>query len=343
MKIKKVLALLLALVLVTGLLVACGGGTPAADPRPAPEATPGAQTPPTGDAEESDEPIRIAYIVKAMTDQFWIEMRDGAVATAEEFGIELTFQAPDRETDVHIQMDMVENAIASGVDAIILSVADSRALIPAIVQANNAGIPVILVNDTIDEDALAAEGGFVETYVGIDQYASASLAGTFVAENFDGGQVVLLEGPPGVDALDQRLAGFWDQLAPLDGFELAASQNANVDRHEAFNVMQNLLTANPDISIVWAVNAEMGQGAIQAIEQMGFSGIYVFDFDASDDGIEAIKAGTLAGSVAQFPNLQARAAIEAALAALRGESLPAHTATRAELITIDNVFEFAAR
>ena len=64
-------------------------------------------------------------------------------------------------------------------------------------------------------------------------------------------------------------------------FEIVASQTANCDRNEAFNVVQNILTSNPDVNVIWAVNAEMGQGAIQAIEQAGKSGISVFDFDGS--------------------------------------------------------------
>lgn len=284
------------------------------------------------------EKPKIAYIVKAMTDQFWIDMRDGAEKAAKELNVELSFQAPEKETDVERQIQMVENAIVSRVDAIILSAADSKALTPVITEANKAKIPVILVNDTIDQKALKEDGGYVETYVGIDQYQAASLAGKYAAERLDGGKILLLEGPAGVDALDQRLAGFRDMVENKPGFQIVASQTANCDRNMGFNVMQNVLTSNPDVNIVWAVNAEMGQGAIQAIEQANKVGkISVFDFDASNDDVITIKEGTLIGSVAQYPDLQARAAIEAALKAIKGEKLPPHTVTKAELITKNNV------
>lgn len=289
-------------------------------------------------AEAASRKVSIAYIVKAMSDQFWIVMRDGANKAAAENNVKLMFQAPDKETDVERQIQMVENAIISNVDAIILSAADSKALNPTIVKANKAKIPVILVNDTIDDKSLKADGGFVETYVGINQYAAASLAGKYCAENLPGGKILLLEGPAGVDALDQRLAGFKDQVAGKHGFVVVASQTANCDRNMGFNVMQNTLTSNPDVSIVWSVNAEMGQGAIQAIEQAGKVGkVSVFDFDASDDDIQAIKAGTLVGSVAQFPALQAKAAIQACLDVIAGKKLGPHTETKAELITKANV------
>ncbi len=144
-----------------------------------------------------DGAVKIAYIVKAKSDEFWTTMEKGAYAYAEEKGVALSFQAPEKETDVEKQVQMVENAVVKGFDAIILSAADSKSLVPAIVKANKANIPVILVNDTIDGDALAAEGGKVETYVGIDQYEAASLAGKYAAENIPNGNIVYLEGVSG--------------------------------------------------------------------------------------------------------------------------------------------------
>lgn len=336
---KKSFTLVMAILMAT-IMGACSGGATSTAVTDA-AGSDNTQVTAALDAAPAGKKVKIAYIVKAMTDQFWIDMKDGAEAAAAAKNVELSFQAPEKETDVEKQIQMVENAIISQVDAIILSASDSKALNAVIVKAYGAGIPVILVNDTIDNVALEADGGRVETYVGIDQYAAASLAGQYVAANMDGGKIVLLEGPGGVDALTQRLNGFKDQVEGKSGFEVVASQNANCDRNEAFNVMQNVITSNPDVTIVWAINAEMGQGAIQAIEQAGKTGeIFVFDFDASNDDIETIKAGTLTGSVAQYPQLQAEAAIQACLDVLEGKSLEAHTVTKAELIIKGNVEGF---
>lgn len=288
---------------------------------------------------DQDGVTRIAYIVKAMSDEFWTDMRAGAEEYAAANDIELTFQDPDKETDVERQIQMVENALVSKADAIVLSAADSKALIPVIVRANRAGVPVVLVNDTIDPDALAAHGGYVATYVGIDQYKAAELAGKdAVAQHPGGGNVVLLEGIAGVSALQQRLDGFKDQITSAGNFTIVASQTANNDRNQAFNVMQNILQSNPEVDVVWAINAEMGQGAIQAIQQSGVTRpIAVYDFDASADDRAAIRAETLVGSVAQFPKLQAAGALKAATDAIAGQKLEDHTVTKAELITKDNV------
>lgn len=325
---KRILAALLAAATMMSL-TACGGSGSSTD-----SATGGAEA--SGDSKD----VKIAYIVKAKSDEFWTTMEKGALAYAEEKGIQVDFQAPEKETDVEKQVQFVENAVIKGYDAIILSAADSKSLAPAVAKANAANIPVILVNDTMDQEALDAEGAKVETYVGIDQYEAASLAGTYAAENIKDGKILYLEGISGVAAHADRLNGFKDQC---DAFSVVASQTARCDRNEAFNVMQNVLSSNPEVNVVWAINAEMGQGAIQAIEQGGFAGkVQVFDFDASSDDIAAIEAGTLAGSVAQYPNLQAEAAIQACLDVLDGKTLEAHTKTKAALVTMDNVADFKA-
>lgn len=316
-------AMLLAGAMLAGGLAGCGNSSSST----------------SGSAEGSgDGEVKIAYIVKAKTDEFWTTMEKGAYAAAEEKGVSLEFQAPEKETDVEKQVQMMENAIVKGFDAIVLSAADSQALIPSIVKANNADIPVILVNDTIDMDELEAQGGRVETYVGISQYDAAKQAGDYAKENIADGKICYLEGIPGVAALEDRLAGFKDQVSD---FEIVASQTAKCDRNEAFNVMQNVLSASPDINVVWAVNAEMGQGAIQAIEQNGFSGkVSVFDFDASSDDLAAIEDGTLTGTIAQYPNIQAETAIQCCLDALDGKELEEQTETQSKLITKDNLAEY---
>ncbi len=294
----------------------------------------------SGGDESADGATKISYIVMAKTDQFWTTMEKGAYAYAGELGIDLEFQAPEKETDVEKQVQMMENAIIKGFDAIILSPADSTALIPSIIKANEAGIPVVLVNNEIDMDELARQGGEVATYVGISQYDASAQAGQYAAENISDGKILYLEGIPGMKAHEDRLAGFKDQCG---SFQIIASQTAKCDRNEAFNVTQNVLQKSPEVNVIWATNAEMGQGAVQAIEQLGMTGqIAVFDFDASDDDLDAIEAGTLMGTVAQYPNVQASAAIDCALKAIAGEELEEHTQTDTKLITKDNLEEYRA-
>jgi ABC-type sugar transport system substrate-binding protein len=98
---------------------------------------PGGDTASDTNADENKtDTIKIAYIVMAKTDAFWTSMEDGALEYADKMGIQVDFQAPEKETDVEKQVQFMENAITKGYDAIILSPADSTALAPVVKKAN---------------------------------------------------------------------------------------------------------------------------------------------------------------------------------------------------------------
>ena len=113
-----------------------------------------------------------------------------------------------------------------------------------------------------------------------------------------------------------------------------ASQPANWERDLGFNVFQNMLQAHPDIDAVFACNDMMALGAMEAIAAAGKTGkIRVFGFDAVDDARKAIEAGTMVGSVAQFPSEMGRLGVESAAKILKGEPVPADQVVRIELVT----------
>lgn len=316
---KKVLSLLLASMMIL-LLSACGD-----------KEQPG--------AEPKQDQLRVAFIVKTLNNPFFVDMQKGAEKAAEELGLELYFTAPEKETDIEKQIQLVENSIIDGFDAIVLSAAGPVELIPSIKKANKANIPVVLVNDTIDFEALEAEGGEYITYVGIDQAIAAGHAGKYVAEHFaDGAKVAILEGVPGIVAGEQRKQGFLAEISGNSKIEVVASQPANWEREQGFNVMQNLLQSHPEINVVYACNDEMALGAVEAIEQAGLTGkITVLGFDATDDAKEAIKAGKMAGSVAQYPSEMGYQAVIAAFKAIKGEKVEKEILTKTELITADKL------
>ena len=118
------------------------------------------------------------------------------------------------------------------------------------------------------------------------------------------------------------------------GITIVASQPANWERDQGFNVFQNMLQAHPDIDTVFAASDLMALGAIEAIAAAGKTGrIRVVGFDALDDAKKAIAAGTMDASVAQFPAEMGKVAIESAVKVLRGEKLPPSIMVRLEMVT----------
>ena len=288
----------------------------------------------------------VALVVKTLNNPFFIDMEEGARAAAQKLGVNLIVQAAERELDVEKQMQIIENLIQRRVEAICVSPSGSREIVPAIVKANRAGIPVLVVDTRVDAQALAEAGGRVVTFIGSDNYEGGKVAAEHLVQKLGGkGKIAILEGIPGHETGDQRLKGFRDVIDRYPDIEVVASQTANWERDQGFNVFQNILQSNPDVQALFACNDMMALGAIEAIAAAGRTGeIVVIGFDAVTDAREAIRTGAMEGSIAQYPSEMGRLAVEYAVKVIRGETIPEYVPTKIELITRDKlVSETAAR
>jgi len=286
----------------------------------------------------TDKP-KVALVLKTLNHPFFVDMRRGAQEAADRLGVQLEVQAAEREIDVEKQMQIVENMIQTGIKALVIAPSGSREIVSALVKARNANVPIIIVDTRVDEKAAAEAGVHTETFVGSDNYEGGKLAGAHVV-NVTGGKarVGILEGIPGHETGDSRLRGFRDAVKGAPGITVVASQPANWERDQGFNVFQNMLQAHPDIDTVFAASDLMALGAIEAIAAAGKTGrIKVVGFDALDDAKKAIAAGTMDASVAQFPSEMGKAAIESVVKALRGEKLPASIMVKLEMVTKESL------
>ncbi|MDQ3488131.1 MAG: sugar ABC transporter substrate-binding protein [Acidobacteriota bacterium] len=288
--------------------------------------------------ETTDKP-KVALVLKTLNHPFFVDMRRGAQEAADRLGVQLEVQAAEREIDVEKQMQIVENMIQTGIKALVITPSGSREIVSALVKARDANVPIIIVDTRVDEKAAAEAGVHTETFVGSDNYEGGKLAGAHVV-NVTGGKarVGILEGIPGHETGDSRLRGFRDAVKDAPGITVVESQPANWERDQGFNVFQNMLQAHPDIDTVFAASDLMALGAIEAIAAAGKTGrIKVVGFDALDDAKQAIAAGTMDASVAQFPSEMGKAAIESVVKAIRGEKLPASIMVKLEMVTKESL------
>lgn len=277
---------------------------------------------------------RIALVLKTLNSPFFIDMQRGAEEAAQRLNVTLLVQAAEREVDVEKQMQIIENLVQTGVQALCVTPSGSREIVPAIAKANQAKIPVIIVDTRVDPAAAKEAGITMATFVGSDNYDGGRVAGEHLVKSSGGkARVAMLEGIPGHETGDSRLKGFRDAVKGSPGITILASQTANWERDQGFNVFQNMLQAHPDLDTLFACNDMMALGAMEAIRAAGKTGkIRVIGFDAVDDAREAIKQGTMEASVAQFPREMGRIAVESAVKAIRGEALPEATQVRIELV-----------
>jgi ribose transport system substrate-binding protein len=288
------------------------------------------RTPPADNSKKT-----VALVLKTLNHPFFVDMRRGAQEAADRLGVTLQVQAAEREIDVDKQMQIVENMLQTGIDVLAITPSGSREIVSALVKASKANVPIVIVDTRLDAKAAAAAGVKPQTFIGSDNYEGGRLAGEYVVSSSGGkARVGILEGIPGHETGDSRLRGFRDAVAKAPGITIVASQPANWERDQGFNVFQNMLQAHRDIDTVFAASDLMALGAIEAIAAAGRTGkIRVVGFDALDDAKKAVEAGTMAATVAQFPYDMGKAAVESAVKILAGEKLPPDIMVKLEMVT----------
>lgn len=299
---KKILALLLAVVMVFAL-GACG--------------TEGEEKTKGGEGGKT-----IGFIVSTQTNPYFVTLKEGAEAKAKELGLELV--VVDAQDDPAKATAGMEDLITKKVDLIIVNPTDSDAIVTSVEAANEAGIPVMTVDRT-------SNGGDIVAHVASDNVAGGKLAGEFILEKIgEGKKVVELEGIPGANSTTERGQGFEEAIKGKD-IEIVAKQTANYDRTEGLNVMENILQSQDEIDAVFAQNDEMALGALEAIEASGRD-ILVVGFDATDDAVKSVEEGKLGATVAQKPKLMGETVIESAKKHLEGETVEKFVPVELELI-----------
>lgn len=276
----------------------------------------------------------VALVVKTLNHPFFIDMQKGAEEAAKAAGVELVVQAAEREIDVERQMQIIENLIQRKVNALVVAPSGSREIVPVVIKANQANIPVLVVDTRVDAAALKAAGGKTATFIGSDNYEGGKLAGEFMVQKMGGkARIAVLEGIPGHETGDARLRGFRDAVKGSPGMEIVASQPANWERDQGYNVFQNIMQAHPDVNAMFAANDLMALGALEAIAAAGKAGkVTVVGFDALDEARAAVKKGAMAGTVAQDPAQMGRVGVEWAARVLKGETPPAEIAVPIQFV-----------
>src|SRR5689334_20834999 len=124
----------------------------------------------------------VALVLKTLNHPYFVDMRRGAQEAADRLGVVLQVQAAEREIDVEKQMQIVENMIQTGIQALAITPSGSREIVSALVKARDARVPIIVVDTRIDPTAAAAAGVRAETFVGSDNYDGGKIAGDYLVK-----------------------------------------------------------------------------------------------------------------------------------------------------------------
>lgn len=313
----------LSLLILAGLITGCGNST----------------TAPAGGAPAAPGKPRIALVMKSLANEFFTTMENGArehqKAHADQY--ELIAQGIKDETDVARQVQIVEQMIAQQVSAIVISPADSKALVPVCKRAQAQGIIVVNIDNKFD-DAVLQEQAAVFPFVGPNNRKAAAEVAKYVASKLaPGDPVAVLEGAPNAYNAIQRKLGFEDALNAA-GIKIVASQTAYWETEKATQVASGIITEHPEIKAMICANDSMALGAVAALRAAGkLSTVLVSGFDNIKAVQELLQAKAIVATADQHADQVAAYGIEYVLEILKTKIAPADRETPIDILTIDQV------
>jgi ribose transport system substrate-binding protein len=320
---------LVLLIAACGALGACGSNAPQeAGQQAAPEQP--ASEPGTAEPAEKPAMRRIAVIPKGTTHEFWKSVHAGANKAGKELGVEIIWKGPVREDDRDEQIKVVENFVASGVNAIVLAPLDDTALVPAVTEASQEGIPVVIIDSDIKWPGRVS-------FVATDNYKGGELAAKRLGELLAGkGKVIVLRYQEGSASTAEREAGFIDTVTKtLPGIELVSSnQYGGATTETAYKTSENLLVKHKAVDGVFCPNESTTFGMLRALQDAKLAGKAKFvGFDASAKLIEALASDQIHGLVLQNPFRMGELGVRAAIDKLDGKPAEPRIDTGATVVT----------
>ncbi|MBI1311262.1 substrate-binding domain-containing protein [bacterium] len=315
------------------VIAGCGASTP--------DATPGAES--SSDAASTKKP-RVALIMKSLANEFFSTMAAGAESHQKEHSgeYELIVNGIKDERDLSRQVALVEEMVAAGVDAIVIAPADSRALVPALRRAQDAGVVVVNIDNRLDAEVLQQEDVSIP-FVGPDNQAGAKKVGDYLATKLlKGDSVAVLEGIRTSFNGTQRRLGF-EAAMKNASISIVDSQSAEWEMSIANTIAAAMLSEHPEIKAILAANDSMALGAVAAVKAADRAGkVQIVGFDNISAVQQAIRDGAILATADQHGDQLAVFGIEAALKLLADPSAVAvadDVETPVDLITAESLGE----
>lgn len=273
-------------------------------------------------AQAADKP-KVALVMKSLANEFFLTMEDGAKDYQKEHAstFDLISNGIKDESDTASQIRIVEQMIVSKVDALVIAPADSKALVPVIKKAMDAGIKVVNIDNQLDAGVLKSKNIEVP-FVGPDNRKGAQLVGDYLARQLQAGdEVGIIEGVPTTTNAQQRTAGFQDAMQAAQ-VKVVSVQSGNWEIDKGNAVASAMLNEYPNLKALLAGNDSMALGAVSAVRAAGKAGkVKVVGYDNINAIKPMLKDGRVLATADQFAARQAVFGIEAALKSIKGEPL----------------------
>lgn len=272
-----------------------------------------------GSADGGGDQPYIALVSKGFQHQFWQAVKTGAEQAADEFGVEITFEGPDTESDVDQQIQMLQTALDKAPDAVGFAALDSQAAGPLLQQAKDQNIPVIAFDSGVDSDIPL-------TTAATDNLAAAAEVAKHMAEaiGHEGKLALVVHDQTSLTG-QQRRDGFVDYIEENEpNIEIVDIQYGGGDQAKSADLAKAIIAANPDLKGIYGANEGSAIGVVQAVKELGIdpAKFVVVGFDSGKVQIDAIRDGYMLGAVTQDPIGIGYETVKAAVEAIDGKDLP---------------------
>ncbi|MBB2912495.1 ribose transport system substrate-binding protein [Streptosporangium becharense] len=293
-----------------------------------------ADTIPVGDTAAVQP--NIAAVIKGLDNPFFQTMKQGMDDQAKAAGVPVTVQAANSITDTTGQADKLNGLAGQDFSCYVVNPISGTNLIQGLARLSAMNKTIVNIDSPVDVAAARSANVKLATYIGTDNVEAGRMAGQRMAELLPGGgDVAVVGGIAGDVTSGARVEGFQQGV----GAKLKVVQTvaANWERQTALTAATDVMRANPNLSGFFVANDDMGLGVARAVANAGKAGqVKVISVDGIKDALEAVKAGTLDGTVAQYPYAIGLMGIEACQAAAAGRSLPANVKAPVEMVTKEN-------
>ncbi len=286
------------------------------------------------------KPLRIAFVPKGTTHEFWRTIHAGARKAQRDLAtkgvpVEILWKGPLREDDREQQVQVVESFASQGVDGIILAPLDEKALVRPVEEAKRLGVPTVIVDSALASDQIVS-------FVATDNVKGGEMAADELGRLLGGkGRVLLLRYQEGSASTTAREEGFLARLrSTWPGLELVvADQYAGATVDTAKRASENLLNRHGrDIEGVFVVNETSTGGMLLALQDAGLAGkVKLVGFDGTPALVAAMRAGQLHGFVLQNPFRMATLGVETMVDHLLGKPVPKRVDTGVIVVTPSNL------
>ncbi len=286
----------------------------------------------------ADKPIHITLITKDPDNHFWTAMVEGTKEAAKGQNVEVTVEAGRDQTDADGQIRAIEYAVSRGDDAILIA-NNGPAVDAAIKKARDAGLYVVALDTPTDPtslvDATFASDNF-EAGTLIGKWSAASLGGkkaTIALLDLFADKIVSIDwqrdhgflNGMGIKTKDPKANGHEDTKGTYSGgqYEIVCNQATNGAEDGGRSAMENCLSINPDVNVVFTANETSGVGAVQALKAAGKKDVLVVSIDGSCRGVKAVADGDFGALAQQYPSAMGRDGVKAVIDHIRNHKDPA--------------------